>query len=385
MFKKSVDARKNILYITPGPTWRPHSIVYQSQFNGLSKSFKGYIFTTSSGTETFRMDNFTFISMKFEFSKTKVLKFYFFCFWNAVKFLVRKERIHLVVTYDPLTTGIIGFFLSCVLWTNFATEVPGVYTSAGLRNDEGHPLKTKLRKKIYPLIMRFILSRAKGIRLRFREQIDPINISVKGKVVCVLHGFVDLENFRNLKEEKEILLVGFPFKVKGVDILIEAFKKVAHKHPDWKLKIMGWYPDSKELNAAIGGHPQIYHHPPVPHDEIPKHIGSCGILALPSRSDALARVLLEGMAAGKPRVGSRVDGTPSIINDGVDGFLVEPENVDDLAEKLDMLMSDPDLRSKLGKMGEVRAKTEFSNEQYFMKLANFYTEVIDKGDGDRRE
>lgn len=370
--------KNTILFISPGPTWRPRSDYYLNEYQELSKSFKGYIFTTSSKSETFRIDDFTFISAKFVNSKIKFLKFYFFCIWNAIKLVTRGERIHLVVTYDPLSTGIIGLMLSWLLWTKFATEVPGVYTSPGEWVDDAETLETKLKKKIYPFIIRFVLKHANGIRLRFRDQIDPINISVKGKIVRVLHGFVALENFRNLKEDKEILLVGFPFKRKGVDILIEAFKKVAHKYPDWKLKIIGWYPDGKDLNIAMGGHPQIYHHPPVSHDEIPKHIGSCAILALPSRSEALARVLLEGMAAGKPRVGTRVDGTPSIINDGVDGLLVEPENVNDLAEKLDRLMCDPDLRRRLGKAGEIRAREEFSSAQYFMKLAYFYNEVLDQ-------
>ena len=70
-------------------------------------------------------------------------------------------------------------------------------------------------------------------------------------------------------------------------------------------------------------------------------------------------MLVEAMAAGKPRIGSNVDGIPTVINDGIDGLLVAPENVDDLANKLDMLMGNSDMRHELGKNGEIRAKKNF--------------------------
>lgn len=369
---------RNIIYISPGPTYDAHSSGYQSQYEELSKWFKGHIFTLSSKSETFAIGNFIFTSAKFDNSKIIRLKFGFFCIWNAVKLVAKREKVHLVISYDPLSSGIIGYLVSCVLWTNFATDVPGVYTSPAEWVDDATTLETKIKKYIYPLLMRFVLSRAKGIRVRFRGQIDPFKKTVNGKIILILHGFVQLGNFTNVKEDKEVLLVGFPFKRKGVDILIEAFKKLAPKYPDWKLKIMGWFPDPRELNMAMGGHPQIYHHPPVKPHEMPIHIGSCAIFALPSRSEALARVLLEAMSAGKPRVASRVDGIPTVINDGVDGLLVEPENVEDLAEKLDMLMSDADLRCRFGRAGEIRAREEFSSAQYVMKLANYYNEVSSK-------
>jgi glycosyltransferase involved in cell wall biosynthesis len=132
------------------------------------------------------------------------------------------------------------------------------------------------------------------------------------------------------------------------------------------------------LNDSIDGHPRIYHHKPVPYEEMPEHIGSCGMFVLPSRSEAMGRVLIEAMAAGKPRIGSNIEGIPSVINDGIDGLLFQTENVDALAEKMDVLMSNPELRQKLGKAGELRAKQEFTKSKYFNNLINFYNEVLEK-------
>jgi glycosyltransferase involved in cell wall biosynthesis len=207
--------------------------------------------------------------------------------------------------------------------------------------------------------------------------LDPLKETLAGKHVAYFFDFVDLSPFRNLGEEKVVLFVGFPFKLKGVDLLIAAFKRVAAKYPDWKLKILGWFPDPSELNAHIDGHSQIFHHPPVDYPAMPSHVGACGVLALPSRTEGLSRVLIEGMACEKPRLASRVDGNPFLVEDGADGLLFESGNARDLAEKLDRLMGDPALRASLGRAAAARAAREFSYNTYFDGLISFYSAVIE--------
>lgn len=369
-------SKKTILFFYPGPTYRPGSCSYQSRFKMLSENFSGYIFTTSGVTEKIQIGNFTYMSMKSEQSKTSSLKYAFFCIRNAIMLLSEKTKIDLVITYDPLKTGLIGLFVSRMFKAKFIPEVNGVYTSQAVYMDDNGKLLKSLKGFTYPMIMRFVLKRADGIKLLFNNQIYPFKKIVKGKIIKCFPNYVATYGFKNIKEEKEVLFVGFPFRLKGVDILIKAFKAIALKYPDWKLKILGFYPDPTELNEAISGHSQIYHHKHVPHSEIPDHIGKCAILVLPSRSEAMGRVLVEAMAAGKPRIGSNVDGISTVINDGVDGLLVEPENVDDLAKKLDMLMGNPEMRQKLGNNGEIRAKVELSEERYVNNTIALYTEII---------
>lgn len=370
-------AKKTLLYISPGPTYWPHYPLYQDEFLELSKTFRGYIFTTSPRNETFPIGDFVYLSMKSTNSKVDRFRFFFFCIWNAIKILIQKGKIDLVDTYDPLTTGLIGLVISRIHKSKFSPAVNGVYTSPAQWMDGPDGLEKRMKRVLYPVIMRFVLKHADGIRLLFKNQIDSFKNVVQKKVIYALPPFVPTDRFKNLREEKEILFSGFPFKLKGTDILIEAFKTISFKHPDWKLKILGWYPNLEELNDAIGGHSQIYHHKAVPYKEMVKHIGSCGIFVLPSRSEALGRVLIEAMAAGKPRIGSNVDGIPSVINDGIDGLLFETENAGDLAEKLDVLMSSQELRQRLGKAGQIRAQNEFIKSIYFENLTNFYDAVLE--------
>jgi glycosyltransferase involved in cell wall biosynthesis len=289
---------------------------------------------------------------------------------------MKGERIALVTTYDPLKTGLIGAIVARLHGAKFVPHVNGVYTSDAQWLDEKDSIENRLKRRMYPAVMRFVLKRADGIKLLFKEQLAPFQNILGSKVVRVSPSAVATRAFKNLEEKKEVLLVGCPFKLKGVDIMIDAFKRVAPGYPDWTLKILGWYPDLRPLHAAIDGHPQIHHHPPVRGSEMPEHIGSCAILVLPSRSEAMGRVLVEAMAAEKPRIGSRVDGIPTVINDGVDGYLVEPGNVADLAEKLDRLMRDPGLRRSMGLAGKARIPAEFAEEVILADLAAFYDQVL---------
>jgi len=367
---------KKILIINPGPNFQPHDPSFLEQYQCLSKYFQGTILSTSSEQEDFYIEKFRYLSLKFTPKNYSFLVFRKFCRQYAQAELGNNNRFDLVTSYDPLKTGLIGAGIAKMHKTKFAPEINGVYTSPSEWLDDSQKLSNQIKKRIYPLIMRYVLKRADGARLLFKEQIDPFQDITQGKVIVDFRRAVDATKFRPVCEKKEILFVGYPFKRKGLDVLIAAFKQIASRYPDWTLKIIGWYPDMTELNSAINNHSQIQYHPPVNKDEMPEHIGSCGVLVLPSRSEAMGRVLLESMAAGKPRIGSRVDGIPAVIADGVDGLLCEPENVEDLAKKLDTLMADPDLRKKLGEAGEKRASQEFTQEIYMDNLVKFYDTVI---------
>lgn len=316
--------RHRVLFITPGPKQSINERYYEE----LGKFCDGTIITTSDLDAilvTRRIANFDFRCVKFRFTHRlySSLALTLYCIFFSLMQRVRGTRYDLVVTYDPIKTGAIGVLCSRILRARFTPEVNGVYTSDAEYLDGGQDFITRLKKAIVPPIIGWVLSHAKGVKLLFDRQIEPFSERVKGAIVRRFPNHVSIGNFSNLREDKVLLFVGFPFKRKGVDILIAAFKQVAGRHPDWKLKILGWFEDIGELNSAIANHPQIYHHPPVTHREMAEHLGSCAALVLPSRSEAMGRVLVEAMACGKPRIGSRVDGIPNVIEHDVDGLLVK--------------------------------------------------------------
>ena len=281
-----------------------------------------------------------------------------------------------VVTYDPLKTGLVGWLVARRRRIPLITEVNGDYGNAAVFSDIPNPFVRTLKRHAFRLVQRFILRRAAGIKLLFPTQLDGIGGPTRAAVIRVFPDYVDLREFRNLGETPEVLFVGHPFYLKGVDVLIAAFKRVADQFPEWRLKILGWYPDPGQLLAAVDGHPAITVHPPVAHRLVAEHMGRCGIFVLPSRTEAMGRVLLEAAACAKPRIGARVGGIPTVIRDEVDGLLFASEDVGDLARQLARLMADPALRRALGEAGARRQGEEFSADAYADSVHEFYSAVI---------
>lgn len=372
--------RKSILFISPGPVYEIDSV----KFMMLSKYFIGSIITSSpraSIAAIKKVSDFRFHCIKIDINKKIrsnllfILKALYYC----TTYRLAGKKIDLVVTYDPLKTGLIGAACAFILKAKFAPEVNGIYTAPEEYIDEGTSISTKIKKKIYPIIEAFVLGRADGVKILFPTQLEPFKNIVKNKIVRCFPSFVEIDTFiqhQSDEVKKEILFVGFPFWRKGIDILIKAFKLISNDYPDWKLKILGWFPRQETLMAHIDGHPQIEYHPPVEYSEMPHHIGTCAIVAMASRSEAMGRVFVEAMAAGKPRIGTNIDGIPSVINDGVDGLLFEKENYSDLSDKLRQLMSDSSLRAKMGSAARERALREFSKDNFFTNQVAFYNDVI---------
>lgn len=347
--------------------------------NRLSKDFSGYVITESFAAVNKNYGDFKLVSFKhwFKFPFINFFKYIIsmFVYFFKLKF-DRKVNIDLVVTYDPLKTGLLGLIAAWIYNAKFSPEVNGDYTTEVNYREINNKFMQKFKRLVFLTIERFVLKRSDGIKILYKSQIDFFKTDLQGKYIRVLPAYVDLSIFKNIEEKKEILFAGFPFYLKGVDLLIDAFKRVSDKYPEWTLKILGWYPNKQELKDKIGGHEKIYHHPPVYHKDMPEHIGRCGIFVLPSRSEAMGRVLLEAMAAGKARIGSDAGGIPTIINHGEDGLLFAAGSINGLAECLDKLLSDMSLRERLGKNGRDRAMREFSNDRFFSDFKSFYMTII---------
>lgn len=102
------------------------------------------------------------------------------------------------------------------------------------------------------------------------------------------------------------------------------------------------------------------------------------ILVHPSLSEGFGRAVLEGMSLGKPVVATKVGGLREIIKDGQNGFLVDPENPGQVAEKLSILLKDRDLRKKMGKAAR---ETVFSEYMIEDKVRQFERILCDLASG----
>ncbi|MFC1599716.1 glycosyltransferase family 4 protein [Patescibacteria group bacterium] len=139
------------------------------------------------------------------------------------------------------------------------------------------------------------------------------------------------EEFDASDDTKVILTVAELHERKGLTYLIKAMPTILEKIPNTKLVIVGEGPQRPELekliqekNIKLLGHRK----------DIPKLMASANLFVLPSVKEAFGLVILEAMAAWLPVLASNVGGIPEIIEDNVNGFLVEPKDSDALAKKI---------------------------------------------------
>ena len=100
-------------------------------------------------------------------------------------------------------------------------------------------------------------------------------------------------------------------------------------------------------------------------------------LVFPSvdRSEAFGLVALEAQASGIPVIASDLAGVRTVIKDRRTGLLVEPNNVVDLAEKVEAMLKNPDVRNQFAQNSRRHAEEKFSWDVILPKLINVYNEV----------
>jgi len=370
------DRRPVILCIYPGPT---HGLaeVFERRLELLSEFFRGYVLTSALEAETGQMSDFEVVAIAMPNSRLTHGARYLRQIEVFKRNAAHEDRIELIVAYDPLLCGLVGLAASRTLGVPLVVEVNGDFDEAAnyIKAGRGR-ISQRARRLRNAWTARRVLRHADGIKLLYQGQLENLGFTPHDQAVAVFPDFTATDMFVDLGERPEILLTGYPYHVKGVDILLDAFLRISPKHPDWTLRILGFYPDKSCFPSEALSHPRIELLDPVAHSEVPAVIGRCGIFVLPSRTEGMGRVLLEAMAAGKPRVGTRVGGIPTTIEDGFDGLLVPPNDPGALADALSKLIGSPALRRSLGEHGARRARTEFSGETDVRKHKSFYERVL---------
>jgi glycosyltransferase involved in cell wall biosynthesis len=363
-----------LVIVRKGPSWSTADLEPLCRL--LSRRFAGEIWAFGSYDADTRVDCFRVRVVNEERSSSRfgrlALTTRQMLQW-AVELRAARTRNLVVVSLEPFIGGLLALYVARRSRGIFLCEVNGVY--ADRNNVAGGRVPAWLRLAARRILGGFVLWRATAVRLLFADQLQRF-VRLPARVLTrQFFDFTHIERFHPGAEQKMILGVGFPFLVKGFDILCRAFHAIAAEHPEWQLVLIGHLvPD--ELRAAGLGHPRIDARPGVKQPELAEWMSRCAVFVLPSRTEAMGRVLIEAGAAAKCRVGSRVDGIPTVIEDGIDGLLVEKESVDQLAMTLARLIGDAPLRRRLGDAARVRVEREFSGDAYLKRYTEFVSSAL---------
>ncbi len=165
---------------------------------------------------------------------------------------------------------------------------------------------------------------------------------------------------------------------KQVRTLIRAFKRLASKRDDCRLILVGkgiTYPCCLAEAGCLAGKNVIFVGK-VPPSKLPAYYRSADVFcSIPKGSESFGIVLLEAMAAGKPVIASDIDGYREIITNGSEGILVDPKDIDEIANAMTVLADDVDMRKQMGIRGLRRAK-EFDWQRIAMEVFKIYRQVL---------
>jgi glycosyltransferase involved in cell wall biosynthesis len=164
----------------------------------------------------------------------------------------------------------------------------------------------------------------------------------------VVRNGVDLEAVRSAQPERRdrpyVLGIGRFVPQKGLDVLIDAFSRIADDHPELDLLLAGDGPMRAELEAqaAAGRHAdRIAFLGAVPSARAFSLYAGAAAFVLASRHEPQGIVVIEAMAAGAPVVATRVGGVPETVRHGENGLLVAGDDVTAMAVGLRELLGDP--------------------------------------------
>lgn len=153
------------------------------------------------------------------------------------------------------------------------------------------------------------------------------------------------------------VFVGALERVKGVDVLLDAWPDVVHQVPGARLVVAGTGTIGAELRdraADLGIDATVTFAGTVAGSDMPGLIDRSWCLVLPSRSEGMGRVVLEAMARGRAVVASRVGGIPDLVDDQNTAELVEPDDPAALARALARVLGDRDRAAAKGARGRAR-------------------------------
>jgi D-inositol-3-phosphate glycosyltransferase len=163
-----------------------------------------------------------------------------------------------------------------------------------------------------------------------------------------------------LDDRPVLLWVGRIAPIKGLDTLLDTVARLREGGQDMRLLVVGGDADEptsghetslRQRIARLGLVDSVRFVGPQPQSVLPLYYAAADLTVLPSYYESFGMVALEAMACGSPVIASRVGGLVTTVRDGVTGFLVPDGDVGALAERIETLVTDPELRWRLGREG----------------------------------
>lgn len=195
----------------------------------------------------------------------------------------------------------------------------------------------------------FVVTLTEGDRKRYEELLDR-----KENIMAIYNPMEDTDRQEPEKKEKWIITTGRLVHVKGIDYLAKTAVRVLKKHQDWKWLFLGEGEERCWLEHFIEEN-ELQNHLILTGrvTDVDSYLEKAQIFVLTSRSEGLPMCMLEAKVHHLPCVSFDIrTGPGEIIEDGINGYLVPPYDCSEMAEKIELLIENDNLRAAFAEHAE---------------------------------
>ena len=197
-------------------------------------------------------------------------------------------------------------------------------------------------------------------------------------IVNAMH-FADLPPVRHEGAGRKVVMVGSINRNKGQDLLLKAFARLRNRDAElWLYGATGlsahkYVHDLKHYAERHGLAERVFF--PGPTSDVFRVFAEASVMVHTSWTESFGMALVEAQSCGVPVIAHDLEGMREVVVDGVTGYLVAPGDVESLAMRIDKLLEDPGLRSRLGGAGYRTVRERFNIESRTADYLDLYQEV----------
>lgn len=176
-----------------------------------------------------------------------------------------------------------------------------------------------------------------------------------------------------------LLTAGYLIQRKGHEFVLRAMARLIDRFPNLQYLIVGdgeEHAHLEELAGTLGLTNHVEFLGLRPHHEVLQYMDLCDVFVLPSWDEAFGVVYVEAMSQGRPVIGCLGEGIEDFVENGKTGFLVPSKAVDGLAQVLETLCAQPELRKTVGTNAKILVEEQYSWERCAERLLTLYTPLL---------
>jgi glycosyltransferase involved in cell wall biosynthesis len=351
-----------------------------------------YMFRRATGRNNFLFPSTLFLGRRSWVKDAQIWHFHnlhgHFASIPALARLSFRKPIVLSPVDQFLATGYCTYSLGCERYRDACGECPQLDLEyPGLSRDTTSELLAMKRSAVTNSKFNFL------VHTKYLAQFYASTFVGKRPIEQIYYG-VDTQTFRPLDRAVQTELGLTPSNAltlgllhsdivdrrKGLLPLISSLQSLAETMPGrLRLLVIG-KSSERALELATENLPIVTLPFLADSQSLAKGLNACDVLLYPTKADNLSLTCLNALACGVPVISSRVGGQPEAVRDNVNGFLCDPERLDQFVERVGQLASDESLRRRLAAEARRIAVAEFDIETYIVKLIAYYDRLITLSD-----